>query len=208
MIRQRAKRSERRVRDVPQELIERGRDMVGVGRDIWLAGLGVVAVVGEEGSQLFERLVESGEELETRGRKEVGTRRTEVARALEERVYEPAVDALRAVGVPIRSEVESLTRKVDALTRKVDALVTRVTGEPAPEDEESSTRRALKVYKVVAREDGWAVDREGRERAVSVHGTKDEALDRARSLAQEDLPSRLDVYKKDGTLQESFTYGG
>lgn len=208
MIKQGGKRGERRVRDVPQELIERGRDMVGVGRDIWLAGLGVVAVVGEEGSQLFDRLVESGEELETRGRKQVDTRRTEVAKALEERVYEPALDALRAVGVPIRSEMESLTRKVDALTRKVDALVTRVTGEPAPEEEETTPRRALKVYKVVAREDGWAVDHEGRERAVSVHGTKDEALEQARSLAQEDQPSRLDVYKRDGTLQESFTYAG
>jgi polyhydroxyalkanoate synthesis regulator phasin len=206
MIRQKGKTAEIRVREIPQELLDRGRDMVGVGRDIWLAGLGALAVVGEEGSQLFDRLVESGEELETRGKEEIGTRRADVAKALEEQVYDPVLSAFRRFGVPTRSEMERLTAKVDTLTRKVDALVTRVTGEPA--DEASDTRRGLKVYKVVARGDGWAVDREGREPAVSVHATKDEALEKARTLAHGDAPSRLDVYKKDGTIQESFTYGG
>jgi hypothetical protein len=91
----------------------------------------------------------------------------------------------------------------------VDRLVTRLTGGEAPtEPAGASAARKLRVFKVVAREQGWAIDREGRQRAISVHSTKDEALGRARTLAHENQPSRLDVYKHDGTLQESFSYAG
>jgi hypothetical protein len=41
-----------------------------------------------------------------------------------------------------------------------------------------------------------------------VHPTKHEALERAREIAHQNPPSRLEVYKKDGTIQESFTFAG
>jgi hypothetical protein len=41
-----------------------------------------------------------------------------------------------------------------------------------------------------------------------VHPTKGEALERARELAHQSPPSRLEIYKKDGAIQESFSYNG
>jgi hypothetical protein len=52
------------------------------------------------------------------------------------------------------------------------------------------------------------VRREGRESAISTHPTKDEAVEAARSLASASPRSRLSVYKKDGTIQDSFTFAG
>ncbi|MFL5384470.1 MAG: phasin family protein [Longimicrobiaceae bacterium] len=159
-----------RVRDVPQELLDRGRAMAGVGRDIWLAGLGVVAVAGEEGSHLFDRLVERGEELERRGKAEISEGREELSSAL------------------------------DRITGKVDALVARAAhgdGAAGP----------VKVYRVFRDEDGWSVVR-GKGKAVGVHATKDLALDQARGLARGDQPSRLEVFRKDGTLQDTFAFTG
>lgn len=189
-------------RDIPRELLDRGRDMAGFGREIWLAGLGALAVVGEETNDLFDRLVESGEELEKRGRRELTQRQKQVADALDEQVYEPVVSGLRRLGVPTRREMHDLTFKVDRLARKVDSLVTHVTGE-APADD---TRKTVRIYKVVARPEGWVVDRDGQEEPLGTWATKDEALERARAMAQEDHPSRLDVYKKDGTLQETLAF--
>jgi hypothetical protein len=40
--------------------------MAGFGREIWLAGLGAVAVMDAEGAELFERLVERGKQVDAR----------------------------------------------------------------------------------------------------------------------------------------------
>jgi polyhydroxyalkanoate synthesis regulator phasin len=192
-----------RTRDIPRELLDRGREMAGFGRDIWLAGLGALAVAGEETGELFDRLVESGEEFETRGRSELTARQKQVAEALDDRVYAPVLTGLRRLGVPTRGEMHDLAAKVDRLARKVDALVTHVTGE-APADED--VRRTVHVYKLVARPEGWAVEGDGGKEPLGTWPTKDEALDHARALAQEAHPSRLDVYKKDGTLQETLAF--
>jgi polyhydroxyalkanoate synthesis regulator phasin len=191
-----------RTGEIPRELLERGREMAGFGRDIWLAGLGALAVVGEETTGLFDRLVESGEDFEKRGRRELTTRQRELSEALDERVYEPVMSGLRRLGVPTRGEMHDLAGKVDRLARKVDALVTHVTGQP-PEDD---ARRNVRVYKVVAGPEGWEVDRDGEPEPVGTWSTKEEALDEARALAQKDTPSRLDVYRKDGTLQDTLTF--
>lgn len=189
-------------RVIPRELLDRGRDMVGFGRDIWLAGLGALAVVGEETTGLFDRLVESGEEFEKRGRKELSERQKEITKALDERVYDPVVTALQRVGVPTRGEMKDLAARVDRLTRKVDTLVRHVTGQEP--DEEG--RRQPRVYKVVACPEGWMLDRQGDTEPVGTWATKEEALEHARALAHDDPPSRLDVYKKDGTLQETLAF--
>lgn len=191
-----------RAREIPRELLDRGREMAGFGRDIWLAGLGALAVVGEETTGLFDRLVESGEDFEKRGRRELTSRQKELSEALDERVYEPVMSGLRRLGVPTRGEMHDLTGKVDRLAHKVDALVTHVTGE-APDDD---SRKMMRVYKVVASPEGWAVDRDGDKEPVGTYATKDEALEEARALARKDPPSRLDVYKKDGTLQETLAF--
>lgn len=193
--------SRSRTHEVSEELLGRGREMAGMGRDIWLAGLGALAVVGEETSDLFDRLVESGEEVEKKGRRQLTARQKELADTLDERVYEPVLTGLRRLGVPTRGEMHDLAAKVDRLTHKVDALVTHVTGE-APEED---ARRMMHVFKIVSGPEGWQVGREDGE-PVGTWPTKDEALEKGRALAQNHPPSRLDVYRKDGTLQDTLTF--
>ncbi|MDX1547365.1 MAG: DUF4342 domain-containing protein [Rhodothermales bacterium] len=62
------------------------------------------------------------------------------------------------------------------------------------------------VYRVVPREDGWAVEKAGADRAVRVEATKKEALDEARGFARNNRPSEVVVHREDGTIQDRFTY--
>jgi polyhydroxyalkanoate synthesis regulator phasin len=198
-----------RVRGIPQEVLSRGREMAGFGRDIWLAGLGAVATMDEEGPEIFDRLVERGKHVEAGQRNKLSEQRDRIAHALEENVYDPLTNALKRVGVSTHEEIRDLTARVESLAHKVDRLVTKLTGvETESEAERATAGGEVRIFKVVAREDGWVVDREGRQRAISVHPTKDEALERGREIAHQNPPSRLEVFRKDGTMQESFSYAG
>ena len=180
------------------------------GREVWLAGLGALATVEQEGTSLFsslvkqgEKLVERGEQVEERGKEkideiksELETRRTEVTDKVESNVYEPFVEALRRFGVPTREEVRDLSGKVEVLTARVETLIRMVDAEvPA---------QPRAVFTVEAREEGWAVVKA--DKAVSTHPNKDEAVERARGLANDGKPSQLVVLRKDGTVQDTFTY--
>lgn len=197
------KESEFTLMQIPQDLIDRGRGIVGRGHDVWLAGLGAFVAAEEEGATLFNKLVDRGRDVEETGRKrfgdmrdEVETRGQKVTDQLEERVYDPTMRALKSFGVPTRKEIRSLAAQVEALTRQVEMLLERMpeaVGEYA-------------IYYVVAREDGWVVGKEGTEDAVAVEPNKEQALERARELAHNQAPSRLHVYRKDGSIQDTFTY--
>jgi hypothetical protein len=102
------------------------------------------------------------------------------------------------MGMPTRDEVRSLAASVEALTRKVDALVAKLGDAPVIVAEPTVT--------VLASDEGWTVEIEGTSRPLSVHATKDEAVDAARAIATERAPSHLVVYKKDGTIQDKISY--
>jgi poly(hydroxyalkanoate) granule-associated protein len=101
---------------------------------VWLAGLGALATVGQEGEKLFETLVERGERLEIRGRKvahkgavEMHARVAEAKQAargawrqLEALLDDKVADALNRVGVPTRDEIRNLAKRVSELTSKVE----------------------------------------------------------------------------------------
>lgn len=199
--------------EVPNELSERGRE-------IWLAGLGALARVEEEGTKIFKTLVERGEVFEQRGRKQIEASLqalreqqkqatesvstatqtfTDAAESMERVVSNTLTDTLGRVGMPTRDEVEALSGKVSQLSEKLDALSAAI--------EARKQQRAATAYHVVPHEKGWAVKREGAERATSVHETKKEAVSAARDEAKNHVPSRLTVHKRDGTAQETFTYG-
>jgi len=59
---------------------------------------------------------------------------------------------------------------------------------------------------IVPLENGWAVKREGSERASSVHRTKKEAMDRGRDQAKRDRVERVE-HGQDGRIQKSNSYG-
>jgi poly(hydroxyalkanoate) granule-associated protein len=96
---------ESRLREIPQDVIHRGRGLAGFGREIWLAGLGAVAVIDKEGAEVFERLVERGKAVDARGRQRMSEGRDKVAQAFEENLYDPLVNALRRVGVSTSEEI-------------------------------------------------------------------------------------------------------
>jgi poly(hydroxyalkanoate) granule-associated protein len=189
---------------IPQEMLDRGRDLAGRGHEVWLAGLGAFAAVEEEGTAFFTDLVKRGRKVEDSGKKRLDAvrdrieeRQQQATHELDERVYQPMVEALRRFGVPTRGEIERLSHKVEALTRQVTMLVSRIP-EGAPE--------GVTTYYVMASEEGWVVGREGMPAPLQEFPTKEQALDHARELARTSVPARLHIYRKDGSIQDTSNY--
>lgn len=106
------------------------------GREVWLAGLGAVATVEEEGSKLFDSLVDRGKQFEEQ-RREALEEATEKAREQSDEALSQLEEAseetqslllntvnaaLERFGVPTRSEVDRLSDKVETLSEQVDDL--------------------------------------------------------------------------------------
>ena len=101
---------------------------------IWLAGLGALAAAGEEGTKMFDRLVDRGRDYETRGREEAkkqfeGAKSTtdELWNTWSGKLDEAVTNALHRMGVPSRDEIRTLTQRVEELNAKVEMLKPRVT---------------------------------------------------------------------------------
>ena len=187
---------------------------------IWLAGLGALSAAGEGSTRLFQQFVEKGEGVEKEGRKRVETSVDDARARIDSRVrsakgqVESTVDevlskvderlteALHRFGVPTRGEIQNLTRRVEELNKKVDQLRTKPAAGAAP----AATAAPRKIYHVGAHDEGWKVEAEGATRATSVHPTKEEAVNAARELAQNQRPSQVIIHKKDGAFQTEYTY--
>ena len=200
---------------------------ISASRDVWRAGLGALSAAEEQGADFYDDLVERGKKLEKQGRDQI----SETARDLNEqrqRAVETASDTAagtasaieRAVNgafrnvfgrldVPTREEVQSLASKVERLAKKLDGVALTLerqqSGGGAPAGAEATDAVA---YHVSPHDDGWAVTREGADRATSVYGTKKEAVEGGRELARRHAPSELVVHKQDRSVQETFTYDG
>lgn len=59
---------------------------------------------------------------------------------------------------------------------------------------------------VVPHDGGWAVRGEGNQRATSVHDTQAEAIDHARTIAQNER-SEVVIHGRDGRIRDSDSYG-
>ncbi len=123
-------------------------DMRDSAHKIWLAGLGALAKAEEEGTKVFNTLVEAGEEVEARGKKGfklVKGKVTEAREAAGDQIdklggtFDNSVAAaLQRLGVPSRDEIQRLTKRVEELTAKVDKI------KPAPKPRKRATRAAKK----------------------------------------------------------------
>lgn len=121
---------------IPGGLIELSDQVADGVRDVWLAGLGALSVVEEQGSKLFRGLVEEGKEWEQERRDEVKKALQAPEKATEEaaetaasinqqvteRVREGVDSALERAGVPSRRALDDLRRQVDELSVKADKL--------------------------------------------------------------------------------------
>lgn len=64
-----------------------------------------------------------------------------------------------------------------------------------------------KTYSVRSQPDGrWRVEADDSDRASSVHDMKDDAVRKAKELAQNQKPSQVLIYKQNDTVQSEQTY--
>lgn len=101
----------------------------------WWAGLGVLAVARDVGSQVFDALVEEGKSWEQTQRKRREERAKQVRQwteeqdaveAVEGRIREGVNNALRRVGVPHRDEIDELREQIDALSDRLERIAQSV----------------------------------------------------------------------------------
>jgi len=104
-------------------------ELVDSAHRIWLAGLGALAAAQEEGSKVFDRLVERGKDVESKGKDQAGKARETVREKAEsawstvgDRFDDTLTSALSRLGVPSRDEIRNLTQKIEELNAKVEQL--------------------------------------------------------------------------------------
>lgn len=197
------------LKNLPEEV--RGR-----AREIWLAGLGALERLEEEGDKVFETLVERGKRYEDTRRnqieeateslrekqetftEDVTQRLDNATKSVEKAVSDTLSGTLGQIGVPTRDEVRGLSRRVGKLSEKLEALSKMLDAQ--------QTAVEPRVLHVVPNDEGWIITAEGEDAPVSTHDTKKEAVSTAREAAKEQAPSQLVVHKQDRSVQESFTY--
>jgi poly(hydroxyalkanoate) granule-associated protein len=186
-------------------------------REIWLAGLGALSRLEEEGDKVFADLVERGAEYEEKRRtqfsdvtnslidrqasvaKDVADRFDSATKTMEKAVSETLTGTLGRIGVPTRTEVQSLSDKVSDLSTKLDALSALL---EAQEGEAVETT----VLHVTPHGDGWAIIVDGADAPLETFDVKKDALSAGREAAKEHAPSELIIHKQDGAVQDTVSY--
>ncbi|HMB89825.1 MAG TPA: phasin family protein [Rhodothermales bacterium] len=149
--------------DIPEDVMDRARD-------IWLAGLGALSSVEEEGAKMFSNLVKKGEAWEKAGRKQLGAAKAKLGEAyekVEETVEDVASKSVKTtkglddkmaasveasvekvmqrLGVPTRAEVKDLAGKVETLSARVGALAAVMEKSGVPVADEAQVAPARKM---------------------------------------------------------------
>lgn len=99
-------------------------------QQVWLAGLGALALAEEEGGKLFGSLVKKGHSVDKVNRAKVGKALERVGKIRENArrtlgrfrlpIDTGMAGALHRFGVPSRQEIVTLTKRVEELTRSVE----------------------------------------------------------------------------------------
>lgn len=124
------------------------RSLTQSSRSAWLASLGVLATLEEEGPRLFNILVERGKAVDKQRREALQAARQKAQEARDDVQLElkeaqaetqsalqgTIEDALSRLGVPTRSEIDRLSARVDALSAEIDTLLTALSDADASDD--------------------------------------------------------------------------
>lgn len=109
-------------RELPGSVRDLGSDAAAFGRQLWLAGLGVVATVEETATETFDSMVAKGKKSRfapvAEAEKALAGARHHAARVgakVESAVEGQVSSVLGRLGVPTRREVQELTRRVESL---------------------------------------------------------------------------------------------
>ncbi len=106
-------------------------DVSRVGHDVWLAGLGVMATIEQEGRGFFDTLVEKGKAwqapgFDTKPATDLVEQAAERAKSFGHRIEVGVQDTTKAVlhrfGMPTHQEVDALISRVEQLNAKLEAL--------------------------------------------------------------------------------------
>lgn len=191
-------------------------EVTGRAREVWLAGLGALQRLEDEGDKVFETLVERGKRYEDARRDQledaaehlrdrqqaltqnVAQRLDTATQSVEKAVSGTLSGTLDQIGVPTRTEVQDLSRRVGTLSKKLEALSKRLEAQPPAVD--------ARMFHVVPNDAGWSVTVEEEPTPVSTHGTKKDAVSAARETAKAQAPSTLVLHRQDGSVQERFSY--
>lgn len=105
------------------------KDLAEAGRDVWLAGLGAMALLEKQGRHTFDTLVDKGKVFETKERTMLDRMWQDAAgqvRAIGNRVETTLQDTSRMMlqrfGIPSHDEITALISRVEQLTAKVEAF--------------------------------------------------------------------------------------
>lgn len=125
------------------------KDVTDSAQKIFNAGLGALAIAGDEGSSFFTKLVKRGEKIEFKGfgtdkvkkiREQFDTNTEKVTDAVkgrvkgakdmaedasdkfEDRVQDAVAVVMKKVGVPTREEISELTASVERLTKQIKKM--------------------------------------------------------------------------------------
>lgn len=63
------------------------------------------------------------------------------------------------------------------------------------------------VYHVVPGGNAWKVEKEGSDRPQAMTEDKNQAVERARELAEKAPLGQVIIHKQDGTIEKEYTYG-
>jgi poly(hydroxyalkanoate) granule-associated protein len=158
---------------------KQGTPVIESARDVWLAGLGALTIaqkeggkIIEQGSKIFDKLVEEGGRFENKARNdlegavsdfrgEVENRMSGVKQRTEsvrkqaadnwdklERIFEERVArALASLGIPTREDINGLSARVQSLAEQVRQLDA---GTPAKASAKTLKRPAKKASKKAA----------------------------------------------------------
>lgn len=106
--------------------------LLATGRNLWLAGLGVVAEVEQGGRELFGQLVEKGRPVEEERKKRVekiadaaGQTVRGFTKLVEDTVAYESREMLKRFNVMTRDDVKVLSARLETLSRKVDEYAVR-----------------------------------------------------------------------------------
>ena len=105
-----------------------GEDLMKTGRNVFLAGLGLVASTEQQARKVFDELVDKGEEFEKDEKKLIARasrEAKELGQRVERQVNSTVKSTLHRAGAPSRDEIQELSSRVEALTEKVEALISK-----------------------------------------------------------------------------------
>lgn len=103
-------------------------DLMKIGRQVWLAGLGLMAVAEEKGRETFDTLIEKGQGKDVEktivGKviNQASEQMATVTKKVEGTVQDTSKAVLHRFGMPTHDEIEALIARVETLTAKVEAM--------------------------------------------------------------------------------------